>query len=380
MTKLQTATRQIKALKGSQVSSVSSQWFNRPDDQRFLTLDDLVAAVKARSDTSASMPLDLASVEFGVDETGNVQMGVNGSSAPLNNWSFGQVSSMLKAPAGYLRSLPPEIAAVNLQTGAALHQTGELMAYVRDDPDGGQHEVRAVTSPNYGRIHDYEVAQAVQRVAKTGNWKVPGEMRRLGVYNPSVDVTKDNTTLYASDRDVFMFLGDDQNPIEIAPDDPMFRGFYVWNSEVGSKTFGIATMYLRAVCCNRILWGVEQFQEIVLRHTANAPARFYDEAGPALEGFAAGDPKKVIAGVKKAKKAVVAKKQEDQIEFLVNLNFSAKAAADIVKISEVEEGHPPASVWDMAQGITAYARGIPNQDRRIETEKVAQKLLDQVVA
>ncbi len=67
MKELQTATRQVKALKGSQVSSVSSQWFNRPDDQRFLTLDDLVAAVKARSDTSDSTPLDLASVEFGVD-------------------------------------------------------------------------------------------------------------------------------------------------------------------------------------------------------------------------------------------------------------------------------------------------------------------------
>jgi hypothetical protein len=376
MTELQTATRQVKALKGSQVSSVSSQWFNRPEDQRFLTLDDLVAAVKARSDTSAAVPLDLASLEFGVDETGNVQMG----NVALNNWSFGQVSGLLKAPAGYLRSLPPEIAAVNLQTGASLHEAGELMAYVRNDPDGGLHEVRAVTSPSYGRIHDYEVAEAVQRVAKTGNWKVPGEMRRLGVYNPSVDVTKENTTLYASDRDVFLFLVDDQNPIEIEPDDPMFRGFYVWNSEVGSKTFGIATMYLRAVCCNRILWGVEQFQEIVLRHTAGAPARFYEEAGPALEGFAAGDPIKVVRGVKKAKKAKVAKTAEDQIEFLLGLNFSAKAAADIIKISEVEEGHPPRSAWDMAQGITAYARSIPNQDRRVETEKVAQKLLDTVTA
>ena len=380
MTELQTATREVKAMKGTQVGSVSSQWFNRPPDQRFLTLEDLIAAVKARSDTSTAAPIDLSSVEFGVDETGNVQMGRAGEVAALNNWSFGQVSGLLRAPAGYLRSLPPEIAAVNLQTGAALHEAGELLAYVRNDPDRGLHEVRAVTSPNYGRIQDYEVALAVQRVAKTGDWKVPGEMRRLGIYNPSVDVTKENTTLYASDRDVFMFLVDDLNPIEIEPDDPMFRGFYVWNSEVGSKTFGIATMYLRAVCCNRILWGVEQFQEIVLRHTAGAPARFYEEAGPALAGFAAGDPAKVVRGVKKAKRAKAAKTAEEQIEFLLSLNFSAKAAAEIVSISEVEEGHPPRSVWDMAQGITAFARSIPNQDRRIDTEKVAKKLLDTVTA
>jgi hypothetical protein len=30
-----------------------------------------------------------------------------------------------------------------------------------------------------------------------------------------------------------------------------FRGFYCWNSEVGAKTLGIASFYLRAVCQNR---------------------------------------------------------------------------------------------------------------------------------
>ncbi len=33
-------------------------------------------------------------------------------------------------------------------------------------------------------------------------------------HNPFVDVTKDSTTLYASDRDVFLFLVDDTHPIE----------------------------------------------------------------------------------------------------------------------------------------------------------------------
>ncbi len=55
-----------------------------------------------------------------------------------------------------------------------------------------------------------------------------------------MDITKDTTTLYASDRDVFLFLVDDLNPIEAGrlPDgspDFYFRGFYCWNSEVGAK-------------------------------------------------------------------------------------------------------------------------------------------------
>jgi len=56
-------------------------------------------------------------------------------------------------------------------------------------------------------------------------------------HNPFVEVTKDTTTLYASDRDVFLFLVDDTHPIEagkLPNGDPdlYFRGFYCWNSEV----------------------------------------------------------------------------------------------------------------------------------------------------
>ena len=108
---------------------------------------------------------------------------------------------------------------------------------------------------------------------------------------PMVDVTKDKTTLYASDRDVFLFLVDDMNPIEAGtlPDgspDLFFRGFYCWNSEVGAKTLCIASFCLRAVCQNRNLWGVEDFQEISIRHSKYAANRFAHEAAPALANFA----------------------------------------------------------------------------------------------
>src|SRR6266550_4933656 len=66
--------------------------------------------------------------------------------------------------------------------------------------------------------------------------KVPGVLDwSTMTHNPFVDVTKDTTTLYASDRDVFLFLVDDTNPIEagrLADGSPdlYFRGFYCWNS------------------------------------------------------------------------------------------------------------------------------------------------------
>ena len=103
--------------------------------------------------------------------------------------------------------------------------------------------------------------------------------RSTGIYSPRLDVMQETTTLYASERDVFMFLVDYFNPIEagLLPDgspDLYFRGFYRWNSEVGAKTLCIASFYLRAVCRNRNLWGVEDFQEITIRHSKHAASRF----------------------------------------------------------------------------------------------------------
>jgi hypothetical protein len=40
-----------------------------------------------------------------------------------------------------------------------------------------------------------------------------------------------------------------------------------------------------------------------------------------------------------------------------------------------EEGRPPESVFDFAQGITALARSKPHQDARLELEGKAAKLM-----
>jgi hypothetical protein len=153
-----------------------------------------------------------------------------------------------------------------------------------------------VTGPDYGRIWDHELVAAVMRVAGEGTgdtrWKVPGLLDWATMtHNPFVEVTKDTTTLYASDRDVFLFLVDDAHPIEagrLPNGDPdlYFRGFYCWNSEVGSKTLGIASFYLRAVCMNRNIWGAEGFEEISIRHSKFAGHRFAHQAAPVLARFA----------------------------------------------------------------------------------------------
>jgi len=211
--------------------------------------------------------------------------------------------------------------------------------------------------------------------------KVPGVLDWTSMtHNPFVEVTKDTTTLYASDRDVFLFLVDDTHPIEagrLPNGDPnlYFRGFYCWNSEVGSKTLGMASFYLRAVRMNRNIWGAEGFEEISIRHSKFAAHRFAHQAAPALENFANSSPAPFMAGIKAARERIVARKDDDREAFLRKQGFSKPDTAKIIANVLAEEGRAPESIFDFVQGITALARTKPHQDTRLDLEGKAAKLL-----
>lgn len=377
----------VDVTRGDNVSRVSSEWFSRPDDERYLSLSDLFGAVRGRAERSRTRTLESAAirVEASRDDVERLALMLPGSDMPVSptHWSFGQLASLVGAPAAYLRQLPAPLAGINLQYGLTSHRAEQVKTLEAED---GRVELRAVTGPDYGRIFDHELVAAVQRIAGNGTgdtrWKVPGVLDwSTGIYNPHVDVTRDTTTLYASDRDIFLFLVDDQNPIEAGklPDgspDLFFRGFYCWNSEVGAKTLGIASFYLRAVCQNRNLWGVEDFQEISIRHSKYAASRFAHEAAPALSRFADSSPMPFINGIKTARERIVARSDEERADFLRKRGFSKADTTRIMNTVLAEEGHPPASIFDFVQGITAVARRKTNQDARLDLEGRAKKLFD----
>jgi len=382
-------------------SAVSSQWYNRPDDQKFLSLDSMLNFKKVDASRMTSRTVDTHKVKIigDYDEAnpsrGNIFVEYTDDNNQEHNnlptnWSFGQLSQLAGAPAGYLKDLPAPIAADCIQWGLKYNRGKELIKVYGNQAQGG--ELRAATGPDYGRIFDWEILEPIKNLvdASDGRWKVPGMMTGsrdgMAVYDPEIPVTNDTTTLFASDRDVFVFLVDDRNPIEVGKlangePDLMFRGFYAWNSETGSKTAGIAAMYLRGVRMNRNLWGVENFHEIKIRHTKFAPDRFAMEARPALQSFANGSTFSFVEGVQAAKAAKIASDDEERLEFLSKrAGLSGRMAKAAAARHLKEEGRPVENVWDAAQAITAIARDVPHQDARIEVEKKAGVLLDKVTA
>ncbi|MBB5577148.1 DUF932 domain-containing protein [Rhizobium paranaense] len=375
--------------RGERIGRVSSEWFSRPDDERFLSLTDLYDTVRSRADRAHARTIESAAirVEATRDNAERLELLVPGQRQPIapTHWSYGQLCSLVGTPATYMRQLPALLAAINLQHGLLNHRAELLKTLEMDD---GRLELRAVTGPEYGRIWDHELVSAVMKIAGNGTgdtmWKVPGVLDWATMtHNPFVDITKDTTTLYASDRDVFLFLVDDTHPIEAGrlpngEPDLYFRGFYAWNSEVGSKTLGIASFYLRAVCANRHLWGTENFEEITIRHSKFAAQRFAHEAAPALTSFANSSPAPFVAGIKSARERIVARKDEDRETFLRRRGFSKGETVKVIEMVLSEEGRPPESIFDFVQGITALARTRTNQDTRLELEGKAKKLLERV--
>jgi hypothetical protein len=68
------------------------------------------------------------------------------------------------------------------------------------------------------------------------------------------------------------------------------------------------------------------------------------------------------------------------MDFLRKRGFSKGDTSKIIEAVLAEEGHPPRSIFDFVQGITAVARGRAHQDARLELEGKAKKLLDRVGA
>lgn len=372
--------------RGQRIGRVSSEWFSRPDDERYLSLVELHAAVRARAERATTRTVETRGVRVEADRDNAERLAliVPGRDEPVapTHWSFGQLCSLVGAPSSYLRQLPAPLAGINLQHGLLSHRA-ELMKTL--ETEDGRIELRAVTGPDYGRIWDHELVAAVMKIAGNGtgdtHWKVPGLLDwSTMTHNPFVEVTKDTTTLYASDRDVFLFLVDDMHPIEagrLPNGDPdlYFRGFYCWNSEVGSKTLGIASFYLRTVCMNRNIWGAEGFEEISIRHSKFAANRFAHEAAPALEQFASSSPAPFMAGIKAARAQIVARDDDDRQAFLRGRGFSKGETEKIIATVLDEEGHPPTSIFDFVQGITALARSKPHQDSRLALEARASRML-----
>jgi len=116
----------VDVSRGDRIGRVSSEWFSRPDDERYLSLSDLYSAVKSRSERARTRTVESAEirVEATRDNAERLALMVPGGRQPLapTHWSYGQLCGLVGAPSTYMRQLPAPLAAINLQHGLLNHR------------------------------------------------------------------------------------------------------------------------------------------------------------------------------------------------------------------------------------------------------------------
>ena len=203
--------------------AASNQWSTRPADQRFWSLNEMFDAADAYRQLAVSKTVAMRSLRCVPHEGGNLFLaGPAGNPASLTHWAFGQLANRVNAPAEYLRQLPAELAATNINHGLAaadadqqasilLHRNGSLVC-------------RSLTSEKYSRIYNADVIERLLPLSEFG-WRVPPA--RPAFHNQpgarpatEADLLADRefglsvkvgdmiapAGLYASDHDCFVFM------------------------------------------------------------------------------------------------------------------------------------------------------------------------------
>lgn len=373
------------------------QWSTRPADQRFWSLADLheaCAGYKAHA-TATICPFPALEVLSDAGEGDLLLTSPTFAAAPMTHWAFGQLCSRVGAPASYLRDLPSDLAAACLTHHLQVHEATRQASVLLHQ--NGSYAVRSVMSDFYSRVWNADITERLLDLGET--WQVPParpvspdqpgarpatEADVLRLQRPGLSVQVGDPIapagLYASDHDIFVFLVDETRRINDGTDGGLARGFFLWNSEVGSASFGIMTFMYRFVCGNHIVWGAQQVNEIRVIHVGDANDKAFGKIEVQIREYAESSASDEEAKIKVAKRYQLGKTKEDVLAKIMGLRIGGLTTKRIGNAYDLVDSHDgrdgsPRTAWGMAQGLTELSQEIPYMDERIAVEKSAGRLL-----
>lgn len=365
----------------------SNEWANRPADERFETLKDLYLATYFSYQNAQQQDIPLN--ETHVTTVGsNLLLVARENTYRFNHWSFGQLATKVGAPASYLRSLPAELAAQNLNHGLD-RSADEAQIYF----DKGSFTARAITSTKYGRLPNHEIAAKI--LALPGNWRTPPARPAMpgqpGTRKATAEDVQVATNiqigddiapagLYASDRNMFIFMVNPDQRIEDGSDGGLSRGFFIRNSEVGDANWELFMFLYRYTCGNHIIWGAEQVKRFKRKHLGRGVrVRALENIQGDLKTYTDSSMEDDRQRMVQAKNLVLGANL-DEITELVFEKKQLLTKKNVEGAYEAAEQHSdvdgdPRTAWGFAQGITRISQVLPYADERNALDQAASKIL-----
>lgn len=370
-------------MSSTNLMAANHEWSSRPADEWFMSIDALVAKLQARRERSFEAPLTSGALR--VQAIDDHKLLVAGASP--TRWAFEQVCKRAKAPADYLSTLPAPIVAASLNHSLAKDATRNDYNLFAERTAGGM-SLRALTTEAYSRVYDVDIARKGQELmdASGGDWTHPWARIRHEAHRPFVQSKPDlggrmsemvPSGMYASDRDLFLFLVNEKNPITVG-NEMLNRGFFLRHSEVGGGSLWIQAFLYRMVCGNNIVWGAHQLAEVRKGHLGKtAEVKINAALVSTLKSYVEAGTHQEQLVIDRATKFSIGKNDDEATNWIVGQDFTRKLATAAVDRAKVEEGGA-GTLWQAVQGLTAVARELPHTDARVALESKAGKLLELV--
>jgi hypothetical protein len=347
------------------IGTAAAQYANRPEDERFPSLDAMVQSAQYDKDHSKEVTYNLK--ELTAQPQGNdVVLASPKGTALFTNWSFGNLSRIVGAPAAYLRKLPAKLASDNLNFGLQSSIPGSTSTLLVK-ANGGQPTLRAASSETYGRVWDADLYAGVRDAIKGDQWGLP----------PTWDGKPAGA--YRGDRDSFLIYTNGGSIVTdptAGKDNQMYRGLLFRNSEVGAAAIVIEAILYRYVCGNHNLWGAVVDKSFRRKHVGvNALRDTIREVGRLARDWANRGAEADVALIRLLASRELASTEAGLIDELMAMGATKADAKAAYDKTIAFEGASPRSFWGIAQGLTRLSQDTSYQDERFELDKLAMQVL-----
>lgn len=352
-----------------------SQWNFRPDDERYASLTAMLKEAKARRERAAQAE-DVLMGDLLIKPTDKEVMvhGNNNMSARLTNHAFEQLCSKTRTQPTSTLDLPPAMVAQILNYRIRKYRSDLPNAKILFDAGiPSDLVIRSFTGNGYARIWDYEVIQRVIDMGK--EWTVPPAMKHT--FNGQ---KVSSSGLYMGDRDMFIFMVNENNRIKDGTDEGLARGFFLGNSEVGGVSHWLMTFLYRFVCGNHIVWGIENVKRFSLRHVGDANNESIRRFKEELESYSNEAAKPLEAKIKKAQTYRLGQNDQEVEDAVFSKRILTRRTvrAALQAKEQFEFDGDPLTAWGLSQRVTRLSQLEAYADKRNELDQAAGKLLDMV--
>lgn len=369
------------------LTKASNQWRERPADQRFETLPELLSATQRHMQLAALGTGQVNQLQVQANGESICLIGKSGAIVEPNHWAFGQLCQRAGAPASYLRSLPTSLVVPALQHGLSQAPDEKGACLLIQKPQTGNVGImRAITTEKYKRIWNHEIASAlVDLQERQPAWQFPQPFRTVNGSSAKPHggaQSKQIPIAFASDHDMFVFLCDYEHGIDLGNGNVLARGFFVENSEVGDGSFRLTMFLFDFVCSNILVWGARNVVEVKLNHVGRVRDRVLRHNGEVLQALAAYSNTKASdqrTQILNAQNTVLGKNSEEVLATLFGRKSLQLAKGDIVEAQAVAHATPrygnPYSVWALVNGLTEVSQRSAHADKRIKLDRAAGEVL-----